>query len=326
MGYDVYIYNGDIERSGYWDLTKAIEKRKKEKGLRNDVVFCVSTYGGDPNAGFRIGRALQHHYKDVSVFVVGPCKSAGTLLAISANRLIIGDTGELGPLDVQLQRKDEIGELTSGLDTIEATNNILNLAVSCFWDCLHRIRLHDRVSTKLAADIAVKLAGAVISPLSSQIDPVRLSSHSRAMNIALAYGRRLNENFKNLKDDAIYKLATSYPSHGFVIDRKEARALFARVISPDKRLLEFYNLYAQLVNSGELKLQGTPVVFDWTEGLAGGEEEKNDEHNETNDETVEKKATGANDQGSEQQQPNINTDAVGSIKQNERKPKSVKKG
>lgn len=59
---------------------------------------------GDPNAGYRIGRALQHNYDDVTLLVVGPCKSAGTLIAIAANKLVIGDMGELGPLDIQLKK------------------------------------------------------------------------------------------------------------------------------------------------------------------------------------------------------------------------------
>lgn len=102
--HDVYIYTGDIHRDGYQDLTNAIKIRKAKHGLRKDVIFCLATYGGDPNAGYRIGRALQHNYDDVTLLVVGPCKSAGTLIAIAANKLVIGDMGELGPLDIQLKK------------------------------------------------------------------------------------------------------------------------------------------------------------------------------------------------------------------------------
>lgn len=102
--HDVYVYTGDIHRDGYLDLTNEIKKRKSQYGLKKNVIFCVATYGGDPNAGYRIGRALQHHYEMVTLLVVGPCKSAGTLIAIAANKLVIGDMGELGPLDIQLKK------------------------------------------------------------------------------------------------------------------------------------------------------------------------------------------------------------------------------
>lgn len=70
--HDVYVYTGDIHRDGYLDLTNEIKKRKSQYGLKKNVIFCVATYGGDPNAGYRIGRALQHHYEMVTLLVVGP--------------------------------------------------------------------------------------------------------------------------------------------------------------------------------------------------------------------------------------------------------------
>src|SRR6185503_15299653 len=42
-----------------------------------------------------------------------------------------------------------------------------------------------------------------------------------------------------MRSTGIQKLVTGYPSHGFVIDRKEARTIFARVEKPE-------GLYAQL--------------------------------------------------------------------------------
>ncbi|EFI6389606.1 SppA protein, partial [Escherichia coli] len=53
--HDVYVYTGDIHRDGYLDLTNEIKKRKSQHGLKENVIFCVATYGGDPNAGYRIG-------------------------------------------------------------------------------------------------------------------------------------------------------------------------------------------------------------------------------------------------------------------------------
>ena len=43
------------------------------------------------------------------------CKSAGTILALGADVIIMSQYAELGPIDVQLQKEDEVGESTSGL-------------------------------------------------------------------------------------------------------------------------------------------------------------------------------------------------------------------
>jgi ClpP class serine protease len=40
--------------------------------------------------------------------VSGYCKSAGTLIALGANELAFGEHGELGPLDVQIAKRDEV--------------------------------------------------------------------------------------------------------------------------------------------------------------------------------------------------------------------------
>ena len=53
------------------------------------------------------------------------------------------------------------------------------------------------------------------------------------------YCKRLNRNSQNLRPDALEKLVSSYPDHGFVIDRTEAKTLFhhVRKPTPDEDLL-----------------------------------------------------------------------------------------
>lgn len=260
--HDVYIYIGDVHRDGHLDVTEAIKKRKAEHGLRESVLFCVATYGGDPSAGYRIGRALQHNYKHISILVVGPCKSAGTLMAVAAHKLIIGDMGELGPLDIQLKKNDEMGELSSGLVIATALDELKDCALSAFRSYIVDIKYRNQLSTKMSADIAAKLAESLISPMAAQIDPIKLGEHQRAMNIALSYGNRLNSHAKNLKEASLSRLIAGYPAHGFVIDRKEARELFNDVESPEGFSLILYDIVSEKIFSGEMSISGAPEVKD----------------------------------------------------------------
>ena len=73
----------------------------------------------------RIGSrdAFKRNMSVFFLYVSGFCKSAGTLVALGAHELTMSDHGELGPLDVQLLKKDEIWETQSGLtamDTLSA--------------------------------------------------------------------------------------------------------------------------------------------------------------------------------------------------------------
>lgn len=281
--HDVYIYTGDIHRDGYQDLTNGIKKRKAKHGLRKDVIFCLATFGGDPNAGYRIGRALQHNYDEVTLLVVGPCKSAGTLIAIAANKLVIGDMGELGPLDIQLKKNDEIGEMSSGLAIMTALDALKDRSISAFNSHLVKIRYENQISTKMSADIATRLTEALVSPMAAQIDPIKLGEHQRAMSIAFTYGQRLTAKSNILKEGALGKLIASYPSHGFVIDRKEAKELFKCVESPSGLTEALYALFCDKIHDGDIATYGKPTVVDFTHDPDNDEEDTDAKESATGD-------------------------------------------
>jgi hypothetical protein len=68
---------------------------------------------------------------------------------------------------------------------------------------------------------------------------------SRALKIGEEYGKRLSEVAGNLSPDALDLLVNGYPSHGFVIDRSEAKTLFQNVretTSNEADLLSVENL------------------------------------------------------------------------------------
>lgn len=237
--YDNYVYIGSINRTGYQKLTKEIESRDNRK---SKTMLLLVTSGGDPDAGYRIGRALQHYYpSNVSLFIPSYCKSAGTLTAIAANHLYIGNHGELGPLDIQLLKMDELGARSSGLDIFKTLEQLENRIGPAFVRALSDIRESTGISTKMAADMASNLVNSIFSPIASQIDPLKMGEHQRATAVAMEYGQRLNALSQNLKNESyINKLISQYPSHSFVIDRKEATEIFKSVSKPALSLLEEY--------------------------------------------------------------------------------------
>ncbi|POD92392.1 hypothetical protein BVY06_19565 [Pectobacterium odoriferum] len=281
---DVFIYLGNITRKGYDQLSSSIEAKRSSGKLSEKVILCISTYGGDPNAGYRIGRALQHYYpNNVAVLVPSLCKSAGTLAVMAANELIIGDRGELGPLDIQLRKAEEMGEHSSGLDIFKAIDQLQERTISAFREYLADIKYGSGISTRLSADIASQLVNSFVQPISSQVDPLKIGEHQRAMGIALSYGERLKKRSNNLKDDALNKLIVGYPSHGFVIDRSEARELFEKVHSPTGIALQVYNIVSLMIINNPRTIDGNPHVVDFddiTKEVTKGEtnEPDTDEH------------------------------------------------
>ena len=124
---DIVLYIGPIERP-YDD--RFIRRVKERKALDN-VLLILTTHGGDPHAAYRMARFLQEHYETSAgadgigapsqqkakgkfrLYVDTRCKSAGTILAAGANVLLFSDYGELGPIDVQIRKSDEVGERSS---------------------------------------------------------------------------------------------------------------------------------------------------------------------------------------------------------------------
>jgi len=173
------------------------------------------------------------------VCVPSYCKSAGTLITLGADQVVITDEGELGPLDIQVSKRDEFDERGSGLDIMQAMQVMQERSLDAFRKALVDIKIGTRVTTKLAAETATSLIQGLFAPIYSQIDPVHLGELHRAMSIAYDYGKRLAGN--NLKDGALDQLVAGYCSHGFVIDRKEAETLFKTAREPstsEEKLLE----------------------------------------------------------------------------------------
>ena len=153
-------------------------------------------------------------------------------MCLVADELILSDYGEIGPLDIQLDKKDELFENTSGLNITQALSSLNERTLDLFREVLIDLRSGSRsqISTKLAAQFATDVSIGAYSKIYEQIDPTQLGSIERSINIALDYGNQLKNH--NVKDKTLDKLVTGYSSHSFVIDIKETKELFNDVREP----------------------------------------------------------------------------------------------
>jgi hypothetical protein len=227
LGADVIILNAPI----YGPYDKHLFSLCKDQERRENCALFLCTSGGDADVAYRIARCLQQKYTRVIVYVCGMCKSAGTIIAIGAHEIVMTEVGELGPLDVQLGKKDELWETDSGLTVLAAIETLEEKAFDLFESAFMNLKRRSggRITLKTATALASELSVGVISPIMNQIDPLHVGSVSRAMKIGLEYGNRLAAKSKNAKPGAIHSMTHDYPSHGFVIDRDEAKTLFVNV-------------------------------------------------------------------------------------------------
>jgi len=229
---DIILFDADIEKPQDELLFECCNQPAYE-----NVLLFLTTAGGNPDVAYRIARYLQKKYRKFTVYVDTYCKSAGTLITLGADEVIMSDRAELGPLDVQLLKPDELGERDSGLDLIHALERLKETSYEVFEEFFWRLWREGggQISTKNALDIATHVTSGLLSPIYHQIEPMKLGQFYRAMEIAEAYGKRLNTR-GNLKPDALHRLIYAYPSHSFVIDRSEAEQfIFESVREPDEQ-------------------------------------------------------------------------------------------
>jgi hypothetical protein len=270
---DILGYFGDIQRPEDDWLYTSLGKRRKRK----NVLLVLTTRGGDPHVAYRISRALQDLYNTrpaasptpgkkkvaaqgkFTVMVLSKCKSAGTIIALGASNVWMSKSAELGPIDVQLRKPDEVGERTSGLTPMQAMSVLENQSLSMFKRHFQQLRFDSELvfSTKMAAEIATTATVGLLSPIFSQIDPMRLAEVDRSMRISADYGERLNVN---LKDNALQRLLAKYPAHGFVIDWREAEEIFKEIEDPPEDFREFIELFDAF---GDVYLEKDETYFYW---------------------------------------------------------------
>lgn len=275
---DLLLYNGPIDRDGFYEVSKkAVPSSEK-------VLFILTTSGGDPHSAYRIARLLGDRYKQFVALIGAPCKSAGTLVVMGADEVVIDETGELGPLDIQLRRADEPLEAESGLDVVTSLHHLTGAALNAWESAFVGIQGTSELGTKACADLATGLVSELFGKLFAQVDPVRLGAVVRANSIATRYGTELAESRKNLKTNAVSNLVLRYPAHGYAIDLQEAKKIFNRVREPTLEELDLLLKFEDVVRTVR-RTEQQRIVYrldellqeeEKKEGAAAEGEEKND--------------------------------------------------
>lgn len=105
-----------LEQSDFYIFRDLLSAQKK--GSKVDVY--LETPGGSGETAEEIGRFLRKKFDTVSFVISGEAKSAGTIIALSGDEILMTETGSLGPIDAQMK----IGRsIVSAYDYMEWIDN-----------------------------------------------------------------------------------------------------------------------------------------------------------------------------------------------------------
>jgi hypothetical protein len=222
-----HVVNDSLSHKHILQVLKEADKIENTKDETEIDVFLTSL-GGNVHAAYQIVNVLRAKCARLQVVIPYFAKSAATLLALGADRLIMGPQSELGPLDVQMEHPTQKDVRISAIDTVRPLEYLAGVAAAIADDLGVHIWTQIGLPRDEAIQLALKFATDYISHVVSQCDPSLVSRSFRELTVARRYGEELLSTYM-LKDelgkqsaDIAHKLVFDYPSHQFVIGINEA--------------------------------------------------------------------------------------------------------
>lgn len=234
-------------------LEQMLSERDKFDGI-DTLELLLHSPGGSADAAYQVIRFCRRRCKKLNIIVPLQAKSAATLMCLGADAIYMGEFGELGPIDVQISDPLEKGSKSiSPLDEFKSTEFLRDYAVEIMDAFTLLIIRRSGLSVKEALRESLHFTTEIMRPLYEQLDPLEIGEYKRALAIGGEYGERLLVMTKNPHRKAISEaLLSKYPSHGFVIDRSEARSMGLPVHALDSgQETMFLSVVTSILNSGE---------------------------------------------------------------------------
>ena len=129
--------------------------------LRSSLLVIIDTLGGIVEVAERIVTTLRHHYQEVKFLIPDSAMSAGTVLVMSGDAILMDHFSRLGPIDPQLYIEGK-PIATSVLSYLEQFNRLVEKSeagtlTSAELVLLQKLDLADLRQYELAAELSVNL-------------------------------------------------------------------------------------------------------------------------------------------------------------------------
>lgn len=188
--------------------------------VKNIDLFLYSR-GGDVSTPWKIISMLREYCENLTVLIPSKAYSATTLIALGADKIIMGPKGELGPIDPTLEMPST-GQINKPINTEDVTAYISFMK--------EKVNLTDQdalcqVTSQLAQDVTPLTLGTIY----------RTYSHIRlvAKKMLDSHNDKIDES---KAQNIIESLTEKMFSHGHGINRKEAKGIGLNVEFADDKL------------------------------------------------------------------------------------------
>jgi len=214
-------------------------------GEEVDVILLSG--GGYANESYKMIRSFRQKFTNVNVIVPFWAKSAATLFAFGATKIVFHRRGELGPIDAQIKKDNEKtieGETASALVAQSSLAQIEKRSREGVVEMYTQLRSKEgpaeivKIGRRQLADMLFDYSAKFYAPLIEKIDPTEMGHMARTLDIGTMYARRILRQYTNTPEAAIekllYFLVYECPDHSYVVDYDALSVFLPFVIKSDQ--------------------------------------------------------------------------------------------
>ncbi|MBU0722239.1 hypothetical protein KKA93_02165 [Patescibacteria group bacterium] len=228
------------------DVVPLLNKQLEKFGKCKKISLFLYTSGGDMLAPVRIVKLIRNHCEEFEVIVPYKAHSAGTLICLGADKIVMGKLGELTPVDPSTGHPFNPQDPSNPQQKLEISVEDLN---SYF------------LFAKEKAGVKDDQMDEVYKLLVDKIHPLSIGNAYRAYRMAKMLTERLLslhmdiEKEKDKVKKIVKEITGDITIHAYPIDREEAKELGLNIEKPtdetEKSMVDLYEQYAGVMKLGQ---------------------------------------------------------------------------
>ncbi|MEA1995781.1 MAG: hypothetical protein U9N18_06540 [Campylobacterota bacterium] len=242
------------------DIIPILFKHLELIGDRENIDLLLYTRGGDMVAPIRIVKLIRNYCKRFGVLIPYRDQSAGTLIALGADEIVMTKLGELTPVDPTTEHP------FNPRDPVNP-KKVIPISVEDIISYLLLAKDKGKVKEDKMAEIYDNLTTHSY-PDPKHLHPLVLGNVYRAQRMIRILSERLlglhmdtgRESNKKIIKKIVNEITSNICVHDYPIYRDEAKALGLNVIIPNNTLEKMlWNLYEKYAEDMELREQFNPL-------------------------------------------------------------------
>lgn len=202
-----------------------------ELGPVQKISLILYTSGGSTSAAWNLVNLLHMFCDEFEVIALGKCMSAGTLISLGADRIVMTKQATLGPIDPSIQHP--LGPSIPGASP-DARADVSVEAVNGYLDAIKESGRDKEFQARALLDLSDKVHPLVLG----QIFRSRQQIRDLAQRLIVKHTKESNK-----ATQIIDFLCSESGSHDYTINRREAEVLGLHI---EKCTMDLYSILKQL--------------------------------------------------------------------------------